>query len=262
MRLNGGRGVWLAVVLGTLAGCSSGVRDGGSETLDGEVTYRERIMLPPGAQVRVRLEDVSRADAPAELIAEQLIEPKTQVPVPFSLLYYPAAIEPGHSYAVRAEIRSASDQLLWTTTERNSVLGDGQPSDDLRLVLQRVAGKAPEAKASAAGPNPWTEAAARGVDFRGIGNEPGWSLEIDDGNRIQLVTDYGQRTINTPAPAPRFEGGIVHYDVRTEAHSLNVEIEPVACQDSMSGEAFEARVRVRLGDSLYQGCGRYLATTR
>ncbi|MFC6671405.1 MliC family protein [Marinobacterium aestuariivivens] len=109
---------------------------------------------------------------------------------------------------------------------------------------------------------PWAEAAMRGVDFRAIGNEPGWHLEVDDGKRIQLVTDYGERTIYTPAPAPRFEAGIVHYDIDTEAHRLKVEIEPVACQDSMSGEAFEARVSVTLDGDRYLGCGRYLATTR
>ncbi|GGO86785.1 hypothetical protein GCM10011348_38480 [Marinobacterium nitratireducens] len=261
MRLIGSKGICLAALVAALAGCSAGVRDGGGETLDGEVTYRERVMLPPGAEVRVRLEDVSRADAKAELIAEQMIEPKKQVPIAFSLLYDPAAIEPRHQYAVRAEIRAADNSLLWTTTQRYGVFGEGQPSDDLSLVLQQVR-SAPQPAAVQAGGDPWAAATMRGVDFRGVGNEPGWSIEIDDGNSIQLVTGYGERTINTPAPAPRFEAGIVHYDVRTGAHEFKIEIEPVACRDSMSGEAFEAKVRVSLGGSRYQGCGRYLETTR
>ncbi len=259
MRLIGSKGICLAALVTALAGCSAGVRDGGGETLDGEVTYRERVMLPPGVEVRVRLEDVSRADAKAELIAEQMIQPKKQVPIAFSLLYDPAAIQSRHQYAVRAEIRGADNSLLWTTTQRYGVFGEGQPSDDLRLVLEQVPSRPQPAQA---GGDPWADAAMRGVDFRGVGNEPGWSIEIDDGNSIQLVTGYGERTINTPAPAPRFEAGVVHYDVRTEAHEFRVEIEPVACQDSMSGETFEAKVRVILGDSQYRGCGRYLETTR
>lgn len=132
------KGIGLLILLAVLTGCSSGVRDGGGAALDGEVTYRERIMLPPGAKVWVRLEDVSRADAPAELIAAQLIEPKTQVPIPFSLIYDPASILPNHRYAVRAEIRSSDDALLWTTTEQYGVLGEGQPSGDISMVLQRA----------------------------------------------------------------------------------------------------------------------------
>src|SRR5688572_27332616 len=30
-------------------------------------------------------------------------------------------------------------------------------------------------------PDPWREARGRGIDFRAIGQEPGWYLEIDDG---------------------------------------------------------------------------------
>lgn len=44
-------------------------------TVTGTVTYRERIALPPGATVTVRLQDVSRADAPAEVLAEEMIVP-------------------------------------------------------------------------------------------------------------------------------------------------------------------------------------------
>ena len=62
-----------------LAGCTSThiVPATGTGTttskVTGSVTYRERIALPPSAVVTVKLLDVSRADAPAELIAEQVI---------------------------------------------------------------------------------------------------------------------------------------------------------------------------------------------
>src|SRR5258708_34753519 len=43
----------------------------------GTVTYRQRIALPRQAVVQVQLLDVSKADAPAIVIAEQTIETKT-----------------------------------------------------------------------------------------------------------------------------------------------------------------------------------------
>ena len=50
---------------------------GGGATMSkvtGTVSYRERIALPPAATIRVQLVDVSRADAPADVLGEQLIE--------------------------------------------------------------------------------------------------------------------------------------------------------------------------------------------
>ena len=62
--------------------------------LSGTVTYLQRITLAPDAVVEVTLQDVSKADAPAEVISTQTIETQgAQVPI-----------------AVRAEIRSISDR--------------------------------------------------------------------------------------------------------------------------------------------------------
>ena len=42
----------------------------GTTVVNVTATYRERIMLPPGHVLTVRVEDVSLADAPAKIIAE------------------------------------------------------------------------------------------------------------------------------------------------------------------------------------------------
>ena len=71
----------------------------------GTVVYRQRIALPPNAVVKVRLQDVSRADAPAILLDEQIIPTNgKQVPFAFTLNYDPNQIKPNHAYAVSAQI--------------------------------------------------------------------------------------------------------------------------------------------------------------
>jgi putative lipoprotein len=66
-------------LLTLLTGCATATvvpgSSGGAEAarVTGSVTYRERIALPPTAVVKARLVDVSRADAPAELLAEHAI---------------------------------------------------------------------------------------------------------------------------------------------------------------------------------------------
>jgi len=107
-------------------------------TVTGRVTYRERMALPPGATVTVRLQDVSRADAPADVLAEQVIVPTTQVPIPFALQYDPARIDARHRYSVSARIEV--DGKLWFMSDtHNGVLTDGGPTE-VEVVVRRVPG--------------------------------------------------------------------------------------------------------------------------
>lgn len=105
-------------------------------TLRGTVTYRERMALPPGAVVEVRLLDVSLADAPARTIAETRVYGR-RIPAQWILRFDSRQIEPRHSYALQARILDG-DRLLFITTERHSVFAGGR--DDTAIRVQRVAG--------------------------------------------------------------------------------------------------------------------------
>jgi putative lipoprotein len=103
------------------------------------VAYRQRIALPPDAVVQVQLQDTSRADAPAVVLGEQVIEPMgRQVPIPFSIVYDPAAINPRGRYTVRARIESAAGDLIWTSTQAYPVITGGNPTSDIEVVVQPV----------------------------------------------------------------------------------------------------------------------------
>jgi uncharacterized lipoprotein YbaY/heat shock protein HslJ len=105
----------------------------------GVVTYRERIALPPDAVVIVRLEDTSRADAPATVIGEQVIDPMgRQVPIPFAVSYNPAQINQSGRYTLRARIEDAAGSLLWTNTQAYPVITGGNPTSDIEIVVMRV----------------------------------------------------------------------------------------------------------------------------
>ncbi len=111
--------------------------DAASRTLSGTVAYRERIALPPDAQVKVTLADVGRADAPAIVIAQSEFPSEgRQVPIPFSLTFDPARIAPRGTYAVSARITDASGTLLWITDTRVPLPAPGE-TVDLRLVSAR-----------------------------------------------------------------------------------------------------------------------------
>ena len=106
-------------------------------TLEGTVWYRQRSALPEDAVVEVRLLDVSRADAPATVLARTQIVPTTQVPIAFTLHYDAAQIQPAHSYALQAKIL-LGDALLFISTERYEVLTRNAPSSGVQVRVDPV----------------------------------------------------------------------------------------------------------------------------
>ncbi|QUM81595.1 YbaY family lipoprotein [Moritella sp. 5] len=81
------------------------------------VFYLQRIALPPGAQVSLVLEDISKMDVAAEIIAQQTITAVGSPPYKMDLRYNAAKIKPQHRYALRAQIE-LDGQLLFTNTEQ------------------------------------------------------------------------------------------------------------------------------------------------
>ena len=105
---------------------------------------------------------------------------------------------------------------------------------------------------------PWADAARRGVVFRGLGQEPGWNVEIERDGKIVLVTDYGAQRTEVMHAGSLLEDARTTYRSADAAIALTVVVEHRACTDSMSGEAFETVVTVTLADRMLHGCGRFL----
>jgi len=106
----------------------------------------------------------------------------------------------------------------------------------------------------------WQAAKLRGVNFRALGQEPGWILEITKGAQMQYIGNYGQDTVVTPVPNPRVDKqkGITTYNALTHAHSMTIKIIDEPCTDSMSGFEFSSTVTVTVDGKTYRGCGRTL----
>jgi putative lipoprotein len=128
----------------TLAACSgmsaAPVGGGaGAARVTGTVTYLQRIALPPTAVIKVQLIDVSRADASATVLGEQLITAGgKQVPFAFEIPYDPAKIDQRFSYAVSARIEDGG-KLLFINDQRYAVITRGAPTH-LDMVLRLVGG--------------------------------------------------------------------------------------------------------------------------
>ena len=80
--------VGLTVILGLIADQSI------AQAIQGTATYRERMSLPPAAVFEATLEDVSRADAPATVVATTRVPSPGQPPIAFSISYDQARDRP------------------------------------------------------------------------------------------------------------------------------------------------------------------------
>jgi putative lipoprotein len=104
--------------------------------IKGTAAYRERMALPDDAVFEATLEDVSRADAPAEVVGQTRVEHPGNPPIAFAIGYDPAKIQAGHRYAVRGRIL-VEGKLFFTTDKRYPVLGAGQ-NNEVALLLRRA----------------------------------------------------------------------------------------------------------------------------
>ncbi len=111
-------------------------KSGQEKEVKGTISYRERLALPPDAVLEAALQDVSKADAPAVIVAQITVKQLGSPPIPFVISYNPSVIDAGHRYAIRARIL-ASEQLLFTTDETQPVLTGSVP-DEVSLLLGRA----------------------------------------------------------------------------------------------------------------------------
>jgi putative lipoprotein len=107
-----------------------------AQSIHGTATYRERIALPPTAAFEATLEDVSRADVPADVIARTRVAPAGNPPIRFEIPVDLARIRPDRRYVVRGRILE-SDRLMFATDTSYSVLTQGHGTT-VAMMLRRA----------------------------------------------------------------------------------------------------------------------------
>ncbi|MBL8224261.1 MAG: YbaY family lipoprotein [Chromatiales bacterium] len=102
----------------TLAACQSPEPD--TLPVTGTITWASGEPLPADAVISVQLRDVSRADAPAPLVALQEITSATTPPIAFSLAVPATGLDPRASLSIGVRITSG-DRLIYISDTANPV---------------------------------------------------------------------------------------------------------------------------------------------
>jgi heat shock protein HslJ len=113
-----------------------------------------------------------------------------------------------------------------------------------RATFQRAGQTYPECTPVATGPSA----------LRATGNEPAWSLEIDQ-THVLLVKDLGETRIRVALTDPEPVEGGIRYDNLVEDGELTITLLDRVCRDSMSGMPHPKRVEISLDGVALEGCG-------
>ncbi|CAH0990073.1 hypothetical protein SIN8267_00156 [Sinobacterium norvegicum] len=128
-----------------ITACSSQPEGEGMKAIETVVVYREKMALPPNAELTVSFSNVAKMDVAAELISSVTLTAPGNPPFDVTLPYEEAKIDEQGRYSARAVIK-VDGRLMFTTTTANDVFA---PNDDGKTVLmmERVSHRAAAATA-------------------------------------------------------------------------------------------------------------------
>ena len=105
--------------------------------VSGDIFYRERLVLPSDATVRVRVVRLGQRSASRPVIAELAFPAPRRIPIPFTLECDPSSLEPGAAYGLEVSI-SRRGKVEFATAEPVPVLAGGRPSPGLKVLVRRT----------------------------------------------------------------------------------------------------------------------------
>lgn len=129
---------------------------------------------------------------------------------------------------------------------RGDILVYIEPSDNV-IIMQKLA--------TALQSDVWRNKKKQGVEFFGIGNEPFWSIEIDDQKAIQFhLADWAKPVFFKIAEPVRNADSTV-YKLGKDPAALHVTIFNQFCNDGMSDNTYTNKVKVVYKGVEFNGCG-------
>lgn len=105
------------------------------EELKVRVTYLERMILRPGSELTVTLEDVSKMDVASTIISEEKVVLEGTPPYEVTIKYNKDDIKDMNRYSVRASIKYMDTLMFISTTANNPFETE---EDTLEIVVEKV----------------------------------------------------------------------------------------------------------------------------
>lgn len=101
-----------------------------------------------------------------------------------------------------------------------------------------------------------------GIKFTASGNEPFWSVRINADRKLNYQTPDTSISLDArkliDSKSESAENSTVIFHAELEGTEYILQINPVHCQDDMSGFLFTHTATITIGNNLYRGCGIFL----
>lgn len=113
-------------------------------------------------------------------------------------------------------------------------------------------------------PERWKQKASEGIDFIATGNEPFWSLEIDEEKFIRYTTPEGVELTTPPVNAVNVDDATKLYKAETDTGKIELRVTNKMCINDMSGDslAYTVDLTIKLKKDktprVLHGCGTSL----
>ena len=101
----------------------------------------------------------------------------------------------------------------------------------------------------------WNKKRSQGIDFTGLGNEPFWTLEIDNEKFILFNLSGWKKPVIVPVEKPIINKDSTLYNLKADTSKWTITIFPQFCRDGMSDYLYQYKVNVNYKGTLYKGCG-------
>lgn len=225
----------------TMSEQSGPKREDEGRFIRGEGYFLQRIAIPEGSRFSATLVELSVVGAPkGEPLTHSEVEVSGGPPFPFELAV-PTSVAPDAPLGVLLEL-NAPDGERWfeqlaTVPSSESSLGR------VKLRMRRGQPLTPTERAGSRGSTLW-----------GVGQEPGWFIELGAGERpaMHAALEYGQRHLEVEHLEKKADD--LYEGVSKGGESVRVRILPEPCADIMSGERFQLGVELTVGGETFQGC--------
>ena len=135
--------------------------------------------------------------------------------------------------------------------EKDTVAVDTVPLTDAAITLSPI-------------PERWKQKATEGIDFIATGNEPFWSIELDEEQFIRYTTPEGVELTTPPMNAINIDAATKLYKAETDSGKLELRITNKICINDMSGDssAYTVDLTIKLKKDekprVLHGCGTSL----